>query len=104
MKSLLPILRLAALLLLAGAAGCSRKEKVEDHLAKAGSYFGQCAELCGRNHANMYGRVTAVPFPQYQAWFDRQAADIKAARLEGARQRAALNKAQQDAAQQPQTP
>ena len=73
-------------------------------VTKPGSYFGQCAELCGRNHANMYGRVTAVPFPQYQAWYDRQAADIKAARLEGARQRAELNKAQQDAAQQSQTP
>ncbi len=73
-------------------------------VTKAGSYFGQCAELCGRNHANMYGRVTAVPFPQYQAWYDRQAAAIKAARLEGARQRAALNKSQQTAAQQTQTP
>jgi cytochrome c oxidase subunit 2 len=73
-------------------------------VTKPGSYFGQCAELCGRNHANMYGRVTAVPFPQYQAWYDRQAAAIKAARIEGARQRAQLNKAQQDAAKQTQTP
>src|SRR3954464_15336158 len=35
---------------------------------KAGVYRGQCAELCGRNHANMSARVRAVPFDEYQAW------------------------------------
>jgi cytochrome c oxidase subunit II len=69
-------------------------------ITKAGTYHGQCAELCGRNHANMTARVRAVPFDQYQAWFDRQAADIKTAREEGAKQRAALNKAQQQPTQQ----
>ena len=52
-------------------------------------FEGQCAELCGRNHANMLARVRAVPFDEYQAWYDRQAADIKAARVAGAAQRAA---------------
>jgi cytochrome c oxidase subunit 2 len=69
-------------------------------VTKAGTYRGQCAELCGRNHANMTARVKAVPFDQYQAWFDRQAADIKTAREEGAKQRAGLNKAQQQPTQQ----
>jgi cytochrome c oxidase subunit 2 len=64
----------------------------------AGVWRGQCAELCGRNHANMEARVRAVPFDEYQAWYDRQAADIKAAREAGARQREAIQKQQQEAA------
>jgi cytochrome c oxidase subunit 2 len=66
---------------------------------EAGTWRGQCAELCGRNHANMLARVRAVPFDEYQAWYDRQAADIKAARDAGAKQRAAIQKQQQEAAQ-----
>jgi cytochrome c oxidase subunit 2 len=66
---------------------------------KPGVFEGQCAELCGRNHANMVARVRAVPFDQYQAWYDRQAADIKAARDAGAKQRAGILKQQQEAAQ-----
>jgi cytochrome c oxidase subunit II len=73
-------------------------------VTKPGTYFGQCAELCGRNHANMYARVKAVPFTQYQAWYDSQAAAIKAARDAGAKQRAELNKQQQQPTQQSQTP
>jgi cytochrome c oxidase subunit 2 len=66
---------------------------------EAGIWPGQCAELCGRNHANMEARVRAVPFDEYQAWYDRQAADIKAARAEGAKQRLAIQKQEQEAAQ-----
>ena len=66
---------------------------------EAGTWDGQCAELCGRNHANMLARVRAVPFDEYQAWYDRQAADIKAARVAGAAQRAAIKKQEQEAAQ-----
>jgi cytochrome c oxidase subunit 2 len=65
---------------------------------RAGIWRGQCAELCGRNHANMEARVRAVPFDEYQAWYDRQAADIKAAREAGARQREAIQRQQQEAA------
>jgi cytochrome c oxidase subunit 2 len=71
---------------------------------KPGTFNGQCAELCGRNHANMLARVRAVPFDQYQAWYDRQAADIKTARDEGAKQRAQIQKQQQEAAQRSATP
>jgi len=67
---------------------------------EAGTFKGQCAELCGRNHANMTARVKAVPFDEYQAWIDRQAEDIKAARDAGAKQREELQKQQQEAAQQ----
>ena len=65
---------------------------------KAGTFTGQCAELCGRNHANMLARVRAVPFDEYQAWYDQQAADIKAARVAGAKQRAGILKQEQEAA------
>ena len=71
---------------------------------KPGTYAGQCAELCGRNHANMLARVKAVPFDQYQAWYDRQAADIKAARDAGAKQRAAILAQQKQAAQRSASP
>jgi cytochrome c oxidase subunit 2 len=67
---------------------------------KPGVFPGQCAELCGRNHANMLARVRAVPFDQYKAWYDKQATDIQAARDAAAKQRAAINKQQQQAAQQ----
>jgi cytochrome c oxidase subunit 2 len=66
---------------------------------KRGVFEGQCAELCGRNHANMLARVRAVPFDEYQAWYDQQAADIKAARDAGAKQRAGILKQEQEAAQ-----
>ena len=66
----------------------------------AGTFLGQCAELCGRNHTNMVAQVRAVPFDEYQAWIDRRATDIDTARKEGARQREELLKAQQEAAQQ----
>ena len=65
-----------------------------------GVFEGQCAELCGRNHANMLARVRAVPFDEYKAWYDRQAADIKAARDAAAKQRDEINKSEQEAAQQ----
>jgi cytochrome c oxidase subunit II len=46
----------------------------------AGTVFtGQCAELCGRNHANMTARVRAVTPAEYERWLDRRKADIKAA-------------------------
>jgi cytochrome c oxidase subunit 2 len=54
---------------------------------KPGVYPGQCAELCGRGHANMFNTVKAVPFPEYQRWYDAQAAQIKAARAEAAKAR-----------------
>jgi cytochrome c oxidase subunit 2 len=61
---------------------------------KPGIYRGQCAELCGRNHANMTARVRVLPFDQYQAWFDRHAADIQTARDEGAKQRKQITQQQ----------
>jgi cytochrome c oxidase subunit II len=46
----------------------------------AGKVFtGQCAELCGRNHANMTAEVRAVTPSEYEKWLDQRKADIKAA-------------------------
>jgi cytochrome c oxidase subunit 2 len=54
------------------------------------TFFGQCAELCGRNHANMTARVRALSVPDYQKWLAQQKADIKAAEQAGAQQRKQL--------------
>jgi cytochrome c oxidase subunit 2 len=56
-------------------------------IPKPGVFRGQCAELCGRQHANMYGRVTALPPDEYQAWLTRQKADIEAANKAAAAQK-----------------
>jgi cytochrome c oxidase subunit 2 len=54
----------------------------------AGTVFtGQCAELCGRNHANMTAMVRAVTPPDYEKWLEERKADIKAADAAAAEQR-----------------
>jgi cytochrome c oxidase subunit 2 len=45
-----------------------------------GRFRGQCAELCGRNHANMYASVVALPFDEWKEWYDRQADDLQSAK------------------------
>ncbi|MDX6684848.1 MAG: cytochrome c oxidase subunit [Baekduia sp.] len=50
-------------------------------------FFGQCAELCGRGHANMTSRVRAVSVTEYEQWIARRKADIKAAEQAAAQQR-----------------
>jgi cytochrome c oxidase subunit II len=41
-------------------------------LAREGVYRGQCAELCGRNHADMLAQVRGVAPAAYAAWVARQ--------------------------------
>jgi cytochrome c oxidase subunit 2 len=50
-------------------------------------FFGQCAELCGRGHANMTARVRAVSPQEYQRWLEQRKADFKAADDAAAKQR-----------------
>jgi cytochrome c oxidase subunit 2 len=45
-------------------------------IPKPGIYKGQCAELCGDNHADMRARVIALPVDQYEAWVEKQRQDI----------------------------
>ncbi|MEZ5234186.1 MAG: cytochrome c oxidase subunit II [Acidimicrobiales bacterium] len=39
----------------------------------AGTYLGQCAELCGLQHARMRLHVVAEPLDRFEAWVARQA-------------------------------
>jgi cytochrome c oxidase subunit 2 len=50
-------------------------------------FHGQCAELCGRNHANMTAQVRAVTPDEYGRWLDQRKADIKAADDAAAKER-----------------
>ena len=56
-------------------------------IPKPGIYKGQCAELCGDNHADMRARVIALPVDQYQAWVENQRKNIIAAQTALALQR-----------------
>jgi cytochrome c oxidase subunit II len=57
-------------------------------VTEEGTYRGNCAELCGENHAEMIGAVKAVSPEAYRAWVARQRADIDAATRALAQQRA----------------
>ena len=64
----------------------------------AGQTFrGQCAELCGRNHANMVAHMKVVTPQQYEAFVARRKREIANANREAARQR----DAQREQGQQP---
>jgi cytochrome c oxidase subunit 2 len=46
----------------------------------AGTTFrGQCAELCGRNHANMTARVIGLPYDEWRSWYQSKARQIQQA-------------------------
>ena len=46
---------------------------------REGIYRGQCAELCGPNHADMRATVRAVTPDEFEQWAQRKRAQIKAA-------------------------
>ncbi len=56
-------------------------------IERAGLYTGQCAELCGRNHANMLAQVRGVPPAAYARWIARQRQLISQANAAAARER-----------------
>jgi cytochrome c oxidase subunit 2 len=59
----------------------------------AGTTFtGQCAELCGRNHANMVAKVHALTPQDFEKWLATRKADIKAADVAAAAQRKQFEK------------
>jgi cytochrome c oxidase subunit 2 len=53
-------------------------------------FSGQCAELCGRNHANMYARVIGMRMADYKKWYADQVQALKDARTKVAKQQKAL--------------
>ena len=46
---------------------------------KPGVFRGQCAELCGRNHADMIATVRAVEPAQFKVWLEDKKGQIEAA-------------------------
>lgn len=64
-------------------------------ISEPGVYTGQCAELCGRNHANMTARVRAIPPAEYEKWIAQQKADTEAANKGAQRKREELDRATQ---------
>ena len=50
-------------------------------------YEGQCAELCGRNHADMLARVIGLRYDDWKAWYDAKAEQLKQAQNEAATER-----------------
>jgi cytochrome c oxidase subunit 2 len=56
-------------------------------ITESGEWDGQCAELCGRNHANMVATVKAVPPAEFEAWLAGKRREIEAANQAAAAQR-----------------
>ena len=49
---------------------------------REGVYYGQCSELCGKNHAFMPIEIRVVPQAQYDAWLEiMKSGDFDAAAL-----------------------
>lgn len=59
-------------------------------ISEPGVYTGQCAELCGRNHANMTARVRAIPPAEFETWIADQKAAIGEANKGAQEKRRAL--------------
>lgn len=57
-------------------------------IPRQGVFRGQCAELCGRNHADMIAHVRAVSPEQFRAWLAAQRRDVVEARKLADRARA----------------
>jgi len=51
------------------------------------TYRGQCAELCGRNHANMLAHVKPVSPQEYEAYIEQRKREIAEANKSAAEQR-----------------
>jgi cytochrome c oxidase subunit II len=48
-------------------------------IPEPGVFRGQCAELCGRNHADMIARVRAVEPAEFKSWLQGKKREIQAA-------------------------
>ncbi len=59
-------------------------------VTEPGVFRGQCAELCGRNHANMYARVIGMRMADYKKWYAEKVQAVKEARTKVAAQQKAL--------------
>jgi cytochrome c oxidase subunit 2 len=57
------------------------------NVPKPGVFRGQCAELCGRNHANMVAQVRAVEPAEFERWLAAKKQEIKQANVAAQQQR-----------------
>ena len=69
-------------------------------IPEPGVYKGQCAELCGRNHADMIAKVVAVTPAEFKTWLARKRKEIDEADKAAQTRRAQENK-QTDAGASP---
>jgi cytochrome c oxidase subunit 2 len=53
-------------------------------------FKGQCAELCGRNHANMLARVIGLRYDDWKAWYDAKGQQVQQAQDDAAAERKKL--------------
>jgi cytochrome c oxidase subunit 2 len=70
-------------------------------IPREGVFYGQCAELCGRGHADMIAHVRAVSVTAYQAWVADQKRYIDEANKAAAAERARLEKLSNSPTQSP---
>lgn len=49
-------------------------------VSEPGTYYGQCSELCGKDHAFMPIEIRVLPKADYEAWVLRATTDIDSAR------------------------
>ena len=47
-------------------------------VSEPGTFRGQCAELCGRNHADMVAKVVALEPAEFKAWLENKKREITA--------------------------
>lgn len=47
-------------------------------IKEPGTFRGQCAELCGRNHADMLAKVVAIPPDEFKTWLETKKREIDA--------------------------
>jgi cytochrome c oxidase subunit 2 len=57
------------------------------NVPEPGVFRGQCAELCGRNHANMVAQVRAVEPAEFERWLAAKKQEIKQANVAAQQQR-----------------
>jgi cytochrome c oxidase subunit 2 len=57
-------------------------------------YKGQCAELCGRNHADMLARVIGLRYDDWKTWYDDKATQLQQAQDDAAAERKKLDASQ----------
>jgi cytochrome c oxidase subunit 2 len=56
---------------------------------KPGVYRGQCAELCGRNHADMVAQVRAIEPAEFKTWLETKKREIDESNADALKRRKA---------------